>query len=136
MLQTLDFRQRFRFRRMLYSKIVAVALLALFVLVAQATWGMYEKSVEAGERRDRAEMTLRGYEERTEELDANIERLSTERGIEEEIRDRFMVAKEGEGVIVVRTPSAEKKEDVVIVNGEKRSVWKRMLSSVGIIDER
>lgn len=135
MLQTLDFRQRFRFRRMLYSKIVAVALLALFVLVAQATWGMYEKSVEAGERRDRAEMTLRGYEERTQELDANIERLSTERGIEEEIRDRFMVAKEGEGVIVVRTPSAEKKEDVVIVNGEKRSIWKRMLSSVGIIDE-
>jgi cell division protein FtsB len=99
-----DYRARARFRRFLFSKTVAVLLFALFLFFAQAAWGMYEKYVIAGEKRDAALSELRGLELREQDLQAAIRRLSDERGVEEELRTRFMVAKEGETVLVVTDP--------------------------------
>lgn len=103
-----DYRARARFKRFLFSKTVAVVLAAVFVFFAQAAWGMYEKSVEARERADRVRSELEALEARYAKVQADIQRLSDERGIEEEIRTRFMVAKEGEEVLVITGNTAEK----------------------------
>jgi uncharacterized protein YkuJ len=76
---------------------------------------MYSKSTEALEKRDKATRALQALEAREAELRSDILRLSNPRGQEGEIRDRFMVAKDGEKVIIVAN-SEEKKAHTVTVD--------------------
>ena len=48
-----------------------------------------------------------------------IARLDTERGVEEEVRNKFEVSKEGEGVIVL----LDKKEEEVKIDKKKGLFW-------------
>lgn len=134
MRRMLDYRERFRVRRIIYSKATAIILLGMFVLVAQATWGMYEKSKEARDRRDKAVTSQKAYEERNRELENNINRLSTDRGLEEEIRSRYMVAKDGENVIVVRDPDADASgtKTILVPVVENKGFWQTLTGAVGL----
>ncbi|HSE34605.1 MAG TPA: hypothetical protein VLB83_00635 [Candidatus Paceibacterota bacterium] len=127
----LDFRERSRFRRLFYSTPSVVILVVIAGFLAHASWTMYEKSVQAGERRDKVLGELAALEARKVQLDADIGKLSTDRGIEAEIRDRFMVAKEGEKVIIITDPS---EDEEIIVGGikEDRSGFQAFKSWIGI----
>jgi cell division protein FtsB len=126
-----DYRARARFRRFLFSKTVAVLLAGLFILFAQAAWGMHQKSVEANNRMVEAQEELAALQRRGAELRADIERLSNERGIEEEIRTRFMMAKDGEEVLVIRGEHRGKNGESVFVPDERGYV-ERLLGAVGL----
>ena len=58
-------------------------------------------------------------------LEEEIERLSTERGVEEEIRSKFDVARAGEQVLVIVDA---KEEDVLLESEEEVSAWQRFLN--------
>jgi len=123
----LDFRERSKLRRAIYAK-PTIILLGIFVLfIARGAWAMYQKSEDAIVKRDSAQENLRVLESRAEELRADIERLSTDRGQEAAIRDRFMVAKEGEKVIIITQPS-EKKIHTVTVSDDA-STWTAKIKS-------
>ena len=62
---------------------------------------MYQKSKEAIANRDKAVAVEQELFLREKGLHTDISKLSSERGQEEEIRSRFMVAKDGEKVIIV-----------------------------------
>ncbi len=53
------------------------------------------------EKREEREHELSREQARVEELKAEVEHLKDYRGIEEELRNRFDVAKEGERVVVI-----------------------------------
>ena len=80
---------------------VALGLIALIVFLAKPVWGVYQKerAVRAEERETRRELNT--LLERKAFLETEVARLSSGRGIEEEVRTKFPVAQPGEEVIVV-----------------------------------
>ena len=127
----LDLKSRNRLRKIIYGKPTIIVVVVFFIFVANGAWGMYRKSTEATEKRNGAEARLAELQKREKELSDDILRLSTDRGIEGEIRDRYMVAKEGESVMIVTDPDAQKIHTVT-VTGENPTVMQKMISAVGI----
>lgn len=52
-------------------------------------------------RKEEQEEELEALQQRAQALEANVDHLMDERGIEEELRNRFDVAKEGEQVVII-----------------------------------
>lgn len=102
-----DFHERRKIRSFLYSKPVIVALFAVAALFSTAVYERFDREREMALKREELEGKLEGLEANAAALKAKVEHLESERGIEEELRDRFEVAKSGEQVVVLvdETPS-------------------------------
>lgn len=85
----------------LYSR-PAIAILAVLVLfTATAVFERFKVERQMYARRAAAEQELQAAAERKESIKEQVEYLEGERGIEEEIRKHFDVAREGETVIIL-----------------------------------
>lgn len=62
---------------------------------------MYERYASASEARNAAELEVETLKARQADLDRKVASLSSDRGLEEELRRRFGVGREGEGVIEI-----------------------------------
>ena len=100
------FQEKKMFQRVLYSRPILVLLAVLLVVALNSTWKMYEKASLAREQKNRLEKELEDLKARELDLEVKIANLKTARGLEEEIRGRFSVAKNGESVVVVVDPSS------------------------------
>lgn len=90
----------------LYSR-PAVAFVAMLVIfIGVAAFERYSVEQEMSARRMAAEAELEKAQVRKEALERQVEYLESERGIEEEIRKHFDVAREGEQVIILMGESA------------------------------
>lgn len=112
----LRFREKKTFRRYIYSKTFLVLLLVVIVVVSRAVYDVYTKAQTAAAFRAEAEKTLAEMRKREAYFAGEIDRLKSDMGIEEEIRKKFRVAKEGEKVIILKDepekdvpPSPQKK---------------------------
>lgn len=84
-----------------------LALVGLAALSAKAAWSMYGKFAKANDARISAERELETLEDQYARVNVAVERLSSSRGIEAEVRERYGVARPGEGEIrVVRETDA------------------------------
>lgn len=78
----------------------------VFVLFRAAS-SVYDKSQLAKDRRNAALAELANLESREKDLESVVQSLNTDRGLEEEIRKRFRVAKPGEeAIILIEEPKA------------------------------
>jgi len=111
----LEFQDKKRFRRILYSRVTFVLVFILCVFVGRAAVSMYKSDSLTGEKRKIAEDELTAVRARENSLKAQIISLKTERGVEEELRGKFRVVKNGEGVIIV--VDQEKKEATTTKSG-------------------
>lgn len=93
---------------------------------------MYTKSTEAKAKRDKATTELQELQKYEAQLNQDISTLSTERGQEGEIRDRYMVAREGEKVIVVTDPD-KKEVHTVTVSEEPQTRMEQFKAAIGDI---
>lgn len=134
MSRMLDIRERTRLRRILYSKPAIIALALVVVLLSRGVWGVYQKSVEAVAKRDKATAELASIVAREKELQTDIARLSTGEGVEAEIRDRFMVAKAGEKVMIIADPAASAVHTVTVTD-EAPSIFGKFMGAVGFEGE-
>lgn len=95
----------------LFARIVLFALctlaVTLLVTVSFATWGLFIKERLVQKEHFNEAESLRTLEEQKVTLKENLQKLSTERGIEEEVRRRFPVAKPGEVEIMLVPASQE-----------------------------
>ena len=121
MLRALDFKERTRIRRFVYAKPTILAVLALSLVSLHGAWGMYQKSKDALANRDKAVLEANVLMAHERELHADIGKLSSDRGQEEEIRNRFMVAKDGEKVIIVSEPDNETSHSVTVDDNSQTS---------------
>jgi len=117
----LDFQQKRKLRKTAYSKVTFLVLFVLVVLLGHATWNVYQKYAEAKASEDRVSQNLAELKEREISLSADIERLNTERGVEEEVRKRFGAVKEGEQVVVIVDP--EGAEELLKQGAEREYNW-------------
>ena len=118
-----DFYEKRKMRNVLYSKPVLVLLGVVVLLFIYSVWGAYQKETETKEKWKAREEVLTELEGRESELEEEIDRLNTEKGIEAEIRSKFEVAKEGEEVIVIVEPP---EEEVSSAPREEKGFFKRL----------
>jgi cell division protein FtsB len=118
----LDIHQKRKLRSFLYNRYTLSGLAIIFVLLLHSTWTVYEKKRASEEMRRLAEEKVDSLVQRKGDLEQKIERLSTEIGLEEEIRAKFGVAKEGEKVVVYVPNSEELSEK----SNTKKSIWQRI----------
>jgi len=71
------------------------------LVVGRATWSVYQKERVTRHKLGSSQEEYSELTQRQEFLESEIERLGTPEGVEEEIRERFGFAKEGERVIVL-----------------------------------
>lgn len=96
-----EFQSKQKARRMLYSPVAGVAFFILLVLLVKASWGIYAKSGASVEARSISEKQYNELVERQDFINKEIKRLRTTEGVEEEIRNKFSVAKPGETMVVI-----------------------------------
>ena len=93
--------QKSKWRQVLESKPSLVLLFVLLVFLAWNVVVLYGKMRKTAADKSLADAQVQELEARKKELSADISRLETESGIEASIREKFGLAKEGEGVIVI-----------------------------------
>lgn len=96
-----DFHEKRKIQRILYSKPVIAVLFLIGLVMSNAVYDRYVVSREMEQKLEERRMELEKLEMRAETLSAKVEYFADERGIEEELRSRFDVAKEGEQVIIL-----------------------------------
>jgi len=84
-----------------YSKTVIAVLLVIIVFLSISVYERFTVEREMVLRHDQAQKEMQELLQRKATLEERVEYLSGERGIEEEIRKHFDVAKEGEKVIII-----------------------------------
>src|SRR3989344_6772660 len=99
-----DFKRRTLFRSILYSPFTASVLVILMFFIGQATIKIFKTYLETRQDYQAAIAEFEKLQNREKSIKNRIESLSTERGIEEEIRNKFGFIKEGEEVVVIVEP--------------------------------
>lgn len=132
----LDFRARSRLRRALYAKPTIMLLFIATVFVAHSAWSMYQKSVLAKEKYAASQEKLDKTTQYEALLARDIAALSSLRGQEEEIRERFMVAREGEKVIVITDPEKDRVHTVTVpAQEDDETIVGKLKASIGELGE-
>lgn len=104
------FEQRRDPTRLMWRRLIVIALLVVLAIGVRGVWGVYKKEQESRILRSEAQAKLDDLQQREAELRANISTLRTDRGIEEQLRERYDLAKADEGVIVIVEPPASPPE--------------------------
>ncbi len=76
-------------------------LLVILGFSAVSTYGRYSIAVEMAARQEAAERELAELEARQATLTEQVEYITSERGIEAEMRRQFDVVREGEQVVII-----------------------------------
>lgn len=87
--------------RLIWRRLWAVLILLAVVVAARGAWGVYQKEHASRVLKVEAEAELTELEKREMELRAEIAALKSEHGIEAELRERYDLAAEGEGVVII-----------------------------------
>ncbi len=83
------------------SNFVLIATLIVVVLLSKSVWGVYQKNLITQDKRDKSFQKLKNLEERKNELESQVAKLKTDRGVEEELREKFNIIKPGEEAIII-----------------------------------
>ncbi|HEU0085898.1 MAG TPA: septum formation initiator family protein [Candidatus Paceibacterota bacterium] len=110
-----------RLRRIVESPPFLVLLFAIVVLFSWSVFGFFEKMRETEAKRETAEEKVAELSEKKEKLTRDIEYLETDRGVEDNIREKFGFVKEGEKVIVI---VEDENFSTQSIEEEKGSFWK------------
>ncbi len=115
--------------KILYSKVMVIVLLLILALLSYSVFSLYKKRNEALTKAKSAQVELDRVKEKQEQIDSSLLKLSTPEGIEDAIRDKFQVVKDGEGLIVVTDPNHSEtsvKEEV------KQTFWNKIKEFFGM----
>ncbi len=95
------FKRRMIIRSIVYSPVAAGVLIVLILFTLNATIKIFGTYLKANNEYAAALNTLAELKKREEGLTNQIKSLETQRGVEEEIRNKFGFVKGGEDVIVI-----------------------------------
>ncbi len=98
--------QRRKHLKKLYSFPVFLIMAVLTVTTMRAVYRSFERYHQEDRKVNNAIEDLTAMEEREKNLKAENDWLKTERGQEELFREQYMIAKEGENVIVITDKDA------------------------------
>ncbi len=88
-------------KRLLYSKLTIVVLGVLTLFFAYNVTGIIAKSRETNKNLDIALREVDSLKSQQAQLQSGIDQLSTPQGVEDTIREKYRVVKDGEGLVVI-----------------------------------
>jgi len=122
-----DFYEKRKIKQKLYSWPFLIVLAAMSMFLIHGVWGVYEQERTTRINKNQRILYLEELKVREDSLDKEINRLNTDRGIEEEIRQKFEVAKDGERMIIIVDPPLNNDAS----NTEtKKNIFKRFFESI------
>ena len=112
-----------------YTRLVLVFLVLLCILMAMSVFNRFTIERDMAARRATVEAELSELKDRQATLEAKVEYLREERGVEAEIRKHFDVAKEGEQVVVLLEDERQESDEssTVAAESERQSWWRSLL---------
>ncbi len=106
----------------LYTRPVLIFVGCLILFLGVAVYERFGVERDMYARRIAAEAALREAQERKASIEEQVQYLEGERGIEEEIRKHFDVAREGETVVILMGDNEEVVPETVAAT-EPESKW-------------
>lgn len=109
-----EYQQKKKIKKLAKSKIT-LAVLALFcALLLSSSYDLFQKKKQVLKRKAEAEYELNIAEKKKAEIGKELDKLSSVRGEERLIREKFNVKKEGEQVIVVMSKDNKGDDNKII----------------------
>lgn len=102
-----------------HTRFWIVVLLIVAVLLSISVTRIYKKYAHAKSIRDEYILEFNQVQESKKVLEKNIQALSTDRGKESEVRDRYRVVKEGEQMILIVDNHENTEEISEIYDGQE-----------------
>ena len=96
-----NFQEQNKWSHIMQSRPVLFILFLIVVFFLWSIIGLVSKAEETSKNKNLAEDRKQELLDKKERLTKDIEKLNTEKGIEESIRDKFGYVKQGEEMIVV-----------------------------------
>ncbi len=92
--------------RSVWNKIIAsplatLVLILLTFIIGRAVFNIYQKAGTSEARLNQAKLELARLTSRQNEVSMKVENLSTEQGVENEVRTKYHAVKQGESVAVI-----------------------------------
>lgn len=109
----------------MYSKVSLLILFVILLIVGKGAWNVHKKAEIARAERNIALRYITQLETRNVEMLASLEHFKNDSGIEEEVRQKYTVARHGEEIVVVVDDDVKKGKNSEVV--EKKSLWKRTM---------
>lgn len=116
----LEFQQRRKIRRILYSPLSLIVLGIIAIIFVKAAFSVYLKEVASRQYLDQAQTELAKVSATKAELSTSVASLQTQQGVEADIRHKFRVVKPGEQIAVIVDGSAS---DTSSVATSTRGFW-------------
>ena len=118
------------FRHKLRSPVLAAVLFIIFLVIANSTWEVYKKDKIARLNKEDSEKQLADLMVRKEYLAGQLKNLSTERGIEGELRTKYQVTKEGEQELVVVDIATTSQDNLPDGGVKDKSFWEMIVDMI------
>lgn len=119
----LDFYQKRKLRNAANSRITQGVLLVIAGFLIWHAFERYSVANTMAERREAVEQTAAALEARKNALEAEVQYLQDDRGIEAEMRRQFDIALPGEEVIVILEDEAPPEVLPLATTTEARGWW-------------
>ncbi|MBU3668396.1 MAG: hypothetical protein FGM57_00335 [Candidatus Taylorbacteria bacterium] len=119
-----EFQEKNTVKKRMYSKSTLFILLFLLVIVSRGAYGVYIKEKDSRAEMERILKQKEELQKRLSNIENHNEMLRTPAGVEHEIRHKFDVVKDGEGVVVIVD------KEIPIIEEDKRGVIKKFFDSV------
>ncbi|MCF7815989.1 MAG: septum formation initiator family protein [Candidatus Pacebacteria bacterium] len=110
-----DFHEKRKIRSFLYSKTFVLIIFLVSILLSISAYNRFSVAQEMKMKLETKRTELSELKQRANMLESKVNYLDNDRGVEEELRNRFDVAREGEQVIILLDPKDEKKKEATIV---------------------
>lgn len=120
-------------RRFVTSPITMIVVFIVLIVLIKASLNVYGKAKSGAIRLDRAKAEFDRLDNRYVELADRVSSLSTEDGLETQIRTKFHAVKEGESVaVIVNSPNTASPVDAQQIHATSSiGWWSRLLRIFG-----
>ena len=118
-------------KKFISSPVTFIVLIILFVFLSKAAWGIREKALLSAEKLRIAQNELIKLESRQKDLSNQIGYLSTDEGVEAELRTKYRAVKEGESVAVIIDTNPTNIVSATSTSVNTKGWWQKLLQMLG-----
>ena len=98
-----------------HTRTIIFVLIPVFIFLVYSVVSVYGKSRSVVKKDTEARTALFELETRQKNLSEEIDKLHTDAGVEEALRDKYRAVKEGEGVVVI-VDEKESSQETKLIN--------------------
>ena len=122
-----DFHEKRKIKSWLFSRTSIALLLVAYGLLSVSVFERYQKERETALKYDERSAELMELAARAAVLESKVEYMESARGIEDEIRHRYDVVKEGERAVIIMDAEKATTTQQVLSAPEEKSFFSRLL---------